>query len=59
MTCPSFDKSWLYRELDKFDMRETDINGHLAAVSQIFSVSTDLARFLPPICHEVSLAGSV
>jgi len=60
MTCPGFDRSWLYRELDKFYMRETDINEHfLAAVLQIFSNSADPARFLPPIYHQVSLAGSV
>jgi len=59
MTCLSFDKFWLYRQLDKFYMRETDINRHLATVLQIFSVSTDLARFLPPIYHEAPLAGSV
>jgi len=58
MTCPNFDRS-LYRELDKFYMRETDINEHfLAAVFGKYSV-TDPARFLPPIYHQVSLAGSV
>jgi len=29
-------------------MRETDINGHLAAVLQVFSDSIDSTRFLPP-----------
>jgi len=52
MTCPDFDRSWLYRELDKFYMRETDINEHfLATVLQIFSNSVDPAQFLPPIYH--------
>jgi len=33
-----FDRSWLNRELDKFYMRETDINEHfLAAIMQIFN----------------------
>jgi len=60
MTCPNFDKSWLYRELDKFNMRETDINEHfLVAVLQIFRNSADPARFLPPIYHQAPLAGSV
>jgi len=60
MTCPGFDRSWLYRKLDKFYIRETNINEHfLAAVLQIFSNSTDPARFLPPIYYQVPLAGSV
>jgi len=58
MTCPDFDRSWLYRELEKFYMRETDINEHfLAAVLQVFSNSTDPAWFLPPIYRQISLAG--
>jgi len=28
ITYPNFDISWLYREFDKFYMRETDINEH-------------------------------
>jgi len=48
MTCLCFDRFWLYRELDKFDMRKKDINRHyLAAVLQVFSDSADPARFLP------------
>jgi len=59
MTCPSFDKSWLYRELDKFYMRKSDIIGYyLATVLQVFSDSADLAQFLPLICHQVPLASS-
>jgi len=45
MTCPSFHRS-LYRELDKFYMREKDIN-YLAAILQVFSDSAD-PRFLLP-----------
>jgi len=42
MSCLDFDRSWVYRELDTFYMRETDINEHfLAAVLQIFSNSAD------------------
>jgi len=53
-------RSWLYREFAKFYMREKNINGHyLAVVLQVFSDSANLARFLPPICHQVPLAGSV
>jgi len=56
MTYPSFDRSWLYKELNKFYMRERDINRHyLTAVLQVFSNNADLARFLPPICHQVPL----
>jgi len=59
MTCPGFDRFW-YRELDKFYIQETDINEHfLTAILQIFSNSADPARFLPPIYHQVPLAGSV
>jgi len=58
MTCPSFDSSCLYRELDKSYMRETNINWHyLAAILQIFSNSADPAWFLLPICHQISLTG--
>jgi len=60
MTCLSFDRSWLYRELDKFYMQETDINEHfLAAVLQIFNNSADPVRFLPPIYYQIPLASSV
>jgi len=44
MTCSSFDRSSLYRKLDKFYMRETNINGHyLVTVLQIFNNSADLS----------------
>jgi len=39
-------------------MQETDIN-YLAAVLQIFNDSANPARFLPPICHQVPLIGSL
>jgi len=53
MTGPNFDK-----ELDKFYMREKDINWYyLAAVLQVFSNNAD-SRFLL-IYHQVLLAGSV
>jgi len=58
MTCPSFDRSWLYRELDKFYMREM-YQQVLSSGSLVFRDSAELARFLPPICHQIPLTDSV
>jgi len=56
MTCPSFDKSWLYKMIHL--TYEKGINRHyLAAVLQVFSDSAGSARFLSPICYQVPLAG--
>jgi len=48
MTCPGFDRSWLYRELrelDKFYMQEMDINEHfLAAVLQTSQILLDFCQ---------------
>jgi len=53
VTCPNFDRPWLYKEL--LHAR----NGHyLIAVLQVVSDSTDLAQFLPLI-YQVTIASSV
>jgi len=57
MTCPRFNKSWLYIELNKFYMRERHINSYLAAVLQVFNDSVDSAR--PSICYQVPLTDSI
>jgi len=48
MTCLSFNRFQLYKDPDKFRIRETDTNEHyLAAILEIFSDKADPARFLP------------
>jgi len=50
MTCLSFDRFQLYKDLNKFKIQEMNNRYYLAAILEVFSDSADPARFLPRVC---------
>jgi len=56
MICLSFDRFQLYKDSDKFEIQEMNTNGHYLAIMEVFSDSTDPARFLLPVCRQILIA---